>query len=115
MLVACITREAWFSEVGYPSLPDSGDTFIIPSLVPCDDGRNPPNTKQERIIYFKFVSGFIPTSLLNQFIADCISSYNPPLNTTHSLTLHSPQQSTIPLHIKTDTIGSRLGILHQPM
>ena len=71
-LVARITREAWFSEEGYPSLPDSGDTFIVPSLVPRDDGRNPPNTKQERIIYFKFVSGFIPTSLLNQLIADCI-------------------------------------------
>ena len=71
-LVARITREAWFSEEGYPSLPDSGDTFIVPSLVPRYDGRNPPNTKQERLIYFKFVSGFIPTSLLNQLIADCI-------------------------------------------
>ncbi|XP_065895596.1 uncharacterized protein [Dysidea avara] len=71
-LVARITREAWFSEEGYPSLPDRGDTFIVPSLVPCDDGRNPPNTNQERIVYFKFVSGFIPTSLINQLIADCI-------------------------------------------
>ena len=71
-LVARITREAWFSEEGYPSLPDSGDTFIVPSLVPHSDGRNPPNTKQERIIYFKFDSGFIPISLLNQLIADCI-------------------------------------------
>jgi len=71
-LVARITREAWFSEEGYPSLPDSGNNFIVPSLVPRDDGRNPPNTKQERIIYFKFVNGFIPTSLLNQLIADCI-------------------------------------------
>ena len=33
-LVACITREAWFSEEGCPSPPDSGDTFIVPSLVP---------------------------------------------------------------------------------
>ena len=71
-LVACITREAWFSEEGYPLLPDGGDTFIVPSLVPRDDSKNIPNTKQERIIYFKFCSGFIPTSLLNQLIADCI-------------------------------------------
>ena len=71
-LVARITREAWFSEEGYPSLPGCGDTFIVPSLVPRDDGKNIPNTKQERIIYFKFASGFIPTSLLNQLIADCI-------------------------------------------
>ena len=71
-LVACITREAWFSEEGYPSLPDCGDTFIVPSLVPRDGGRKIPNSKRERIIYFKFASGFIPTSLLNQLIADCI-------------------------------------------
>ena len=71
-LLARITREAWFSEEGYPSLPDCGDTFIVPSFVPRDDGKNIPNTKQERIVYFKFVSGFIPTSLLNQLIADCI-------------------------------------------
>ena len=71
-LVARITREVWFSEEGYPSLPDCGDTFIVPSLVPRDDGKNIPNTKQERIVYFKFGNGFIPTSLLNQLIADCI-------------------------------------------
>ena len=71
-LVARITGEAWFSEEGYPSLPDCGDTFIVPSFVPRDDSKNIPNTKQERIIYFKFVNGFIPTSLLNQLIADCI-------------------------------------------
>ena len=71
-LVAHITREAWFSEEGYPSLPDCGDTFIVPSLVPRDDSKNIPNTKQERIIYFKFANDFIPTSLLNQLIADCI-------------------------------------------
>jgi len=71
-LIACITKEAWFSEEGYPSLPKSGNTFIVPSLVPCEAGRHPPNTKQERIIYFKFSSGFIPVSLLNQLIADCI-------------------------------------------
>ena len=71
-LVACITREASFSEEGYPSLPDCGDTFIVPSLVPRDDDKNIPTTKQERIVYFMFASGFIPTSLLNQLIADCI-------------------------------------------
>ena len=71
-LVAHITREAWFSEEGYPSLPDCGDTFIVPSLVPRDDCKNIPNTKQVRMVYFKFASGFIPTSLLNQLIADCI-------------------------------------------
>jgi len=71
-LIARITREAWFSEEGYPSLPDSGDTFIVPSLVPHNDGRSPPNTKRERIIYFKFDNGFIPFSLLNQLIANCI-------------------------------------------
>ena len=71
-LVARITSEAWFSEEGYPSLPDSGDTFIVPSLVPRDDDKNIPNTEQERIVYFWFESGFVPTSLLNQLIADCI-------------------------------------------
>ena len=71
-LVTLISREAWFSEEGYPSLPDCGDTFIVPSLVPRDDGKNIPNTKHERIIYFKFTSGFISTFLLNQLIADCI-------------------------------------------
>ena len=71
-LVARITREAWFSEEGCPSLPDHGDTFIVPSLVPQDDSKNIPNTEQERIVYFRFGSGFIPTSLLNQLIADCI-------------------------------------------
>ena len=71
-LVARITREAWFSEEGYPSLPDSGDTIIVPSLVPRDNGRNPPNSSKERIVYFKFDSGFVPTSLLKQLIADCI-------------------------------------------
>ena len=71
-LVAHINREAWFSEEGYPSLPDSGDTFIVPSLVPCDDGRNNPNSSKESIVYFKFDSGFVPTGLLNHLIADCI-------------------------------------------
>ena len=71
-LVARITREAWFSEEGCPSPPDCGDIFIVPSLVPRDDYKNIPNTKQERIVYFWFRSGFIPTCLLNQLIADCI-------------------------------------------
>ena len=71
-LVAHITREAWFSEKGCPSPPDCGDIFIVPSLVPRDSNKNIPNTKQERIVYFWFRSGFIPTSLLNQLIADCI-------------------------------------------
>ena len=71
-LVARITREAWFIEEGYPSLPDCGDIFIVPSLVPQGNDKIIPNTKQERIVYFKFASGFIPTSLLNQLIADCV-------------------------------------------
>ena len=71
-LVARITNTAWFAEEGLPPLPESSDTFIVPSLVRADDDRNPPETEQERIIYFKFNSGFIPTSLLNQLIAECI-------------------------------------------
>ena len=71
-LLAHITREAWFAEEGLPPLPDSGDTFIIPSLVRADDDRHPPETEQERIVYFMFNNGFIPTSLLNQLIAECI-------------------------------------------
>ena len=71
-LVAHITREAWFAEEDLPPLPESGDTFIVPSLVRADDNRNPPANKQERIIYFKFNNGFIPTSLLNQLITECI-------------------------------------------
>ena len=71
-LVARITREAWFSEEGCPLPPDCGDIFILPSLVPRDNNKNIPNTKQERTVYFYFRSGFIPTSLLNQLIADCI-------------------------------------------
>ena len=76
-LVARITKEAWFSEEGFFSLPDNGvpdngDTFIVPCLVPQEDTRNIPNTKQERIVYFQFTSGFVPVNLLNQLIADCI-------------------------------------------
>jgi len=71
-LLARITREAWFSDEGFPPLPESGDTFIVPSLIHTDGDRNPPETEQERIVYFLFNNGFIPTSLLNQLIADCI-------------------------------------------
>ena len=71
-LVALISREAWFAETGYPSIPESGNTFIVPSLVPCDDTKAIPSTDKERIIYFKINTGFIPTSVLNQLIADCI-------------------------------------------
>ena len=70
-LIARITTSAWFVEEGFPKLPDSGDTFIVPSLVRIDD-RNPPKSRQERIIYFMFESGFIPISLLNRLIAKCI-------------------------------------------
>ena len=71
-LVARITKEAWFSEEDHPSLPDCSNIFIVPSLIPRNDDKNIPNTKQERIVYFKFATDFIPTSLLNQLIADCI-------------------------------------------
>ena len=71
-LIACITKEAWFSEEGCPSLPDHGDVFIVPSLVPRDTTKVPPSTEQERMIYFVFENGFVLVSLLNQLIADCI-------------------------------------------
>ena len=71
-LVARITSTAWFAEERLPLLPESGDMFIVPSLVHADNDRNPPETEQERIIYFMFNSGFVPTSLLNQLIAECI-------------------------------------------
>ena len=64
-LLARITREAWFAEEGLPKLPDSGDTFIVPSVVCATSDRNPPHTEYERIIYFKFNNDFIPTSILN--------------------------------------------------
>ena len=71
-LIARINREAWFSEEQHPFLPDDGDVFIVPSLAYRGDRKSIPNTKWERIIYFKFNSGFIPSSLLNQLIANCI-------------------------------------------
>ena len=71
-LVALISRDAWFAEAGFPSIPESGDTFIVPSLVPRDETKTIPCTDKERIVYFLFNTGFIPTSVLNQLIADCI-------------------------------------------
>ena len=71
-LVARITREAWFLEKGYPSIPKSGDTFIVPSMTLCDGRRTIPDSSKERIVYYRFDSAFIPTSFLNQLIADCI-------------------------------------------
>ena len=71
-LVAQIDNKAWFGDEETFPLPESGDTFIVPSLVPADDERNPPQTEQERIVYFMFNTGFIPTSLLNQLIAECV-------------------------------------------
>ena len=70
-LVAPISREVRFAELECPSIPGSGDTFIVPSLVPRGE-KNIPCTEKERIVYFKFHTGFIPTSLLNQLIAECI-------------------------------------------
>ena len=72
-LIARITKEAWFCEEGHLSLPaDHGDMFIVPSVVPRDVTKVPPTTKVERLIYFVFQNGFVPVSLLNQLIADCI-------------------------------------------
>ena len=71
-LLARITSKAWFAEEGFPTLPDSGDTFIVPSLVRAGNDRNPPETEKENTIYFMFNSGFIPISLLNQLIIECI-------------------------------------------
>ena len=71
-LIARITKEAWFCEEGCPSLQGHGDVFIVPSLVPRDTTKVPPSTKQEKLIYFVFENGFVPVSLLNQLIADCI-------------------------------------------
>ena len=71
-LLVCITSEVLFAEEDFFQLPERGDTFIVPSLVRADDYRTPPRTEKEKIIYFKFNSGFIPMSLLNQLIAECI-------------------------------------------
>jgi len=71
-MMACITRETWFSEKDCPLLPEYGNTFIVPFMVSYNDGKNPPNTFQQRIIYFKFDSGFVPIGLLTNLIAKCI-------------------------------------------
>ena len=71
-LVARVESKAWVGDEEIPPLPESGNTFIVPSLVPANDDRNPPDSEEERIIYFMFKSGFIPTSLVNQLIAECI-------------------------------------------
>ena len=55
--------EVWFAELGYSPIPESGDTFIVPSLVPHGE-KTIPCTDKERIVYFRFQTGFIPTSLL---------------------------------------------------
>ena len=69
-LLGCETT--WFSEEGYSLLPNHEDAIIVPFHVPRDDGKNPPNTLQQRIIYFKFDDGFVPIGLLNKLIAKCI-------------------------------------------
>ena len=72
-LVARITKEAWFSEEGCPSLPlEGGESFIVPCLVPHDVNKVPPNTRRDKNVYFVFYNGFIPNCLLNQLIANCI-------------------------------------------
>ena len=74
-LLAYIPGEAWFREEEFLSPPECGDSFIVPCLVPQDDDKNfksIPANEKERIIYFKFSNGFVPPSLLNQLIADCI-------------------------------------------
>ena len=70
-LFACITN-TWFSEEEIPSLPHHGDAFTVPCLLPQHNDKSVPNTVKERIVYFKFRNGFVPTSLLNQLIAECV-------------------------------------------
>ena len=70
-LLACVTN-AQFSEEEFSSLPDHGDAFIVPCLLPHHDDKSVPNTKTERTVYFTFRNGFVPTSLLNQLIAECV-------------------------------------------
>ena len=74
-LLVRISKDAWFREEGFPTLPKHSDTFIVPCLIPKKINKtikNIPNTDRERIIYFQFSSGFIPVNLLNQLIAACI-------------------------------------------
>ena len=70
-LLACVTN-AQFSEEEFSSLPDHGDAYIVPCLLPQHDDKSVPNTKTERTVYFTFRNGFVPTSLLNQLIAECV-------------------------------------------
>jgi len=65
-------RTAWFSEDGYSLLPNHSDAVIVPFRVYQDDSKNPPNTPQQRKLYFKFDDGFVPIGLLNKLIAKCI-------------------------------------------
>ena len=71
-IIVHVTREAWFSEGDFPLLPEQGDTFIVPFLVSYDNEKNPPNTTQQRKLYFKFDDSFVPIGLLNKLIAKCI-------------------------------------------
>ncbi|XP_065901124.1 cyclic GMP-binding protein C-like isoform X2 [Dysidea avara] len=71
-LVARVTATTWFTEERVPPPDNFGDTFIVPSFVHHDDGRNPPHTKQEKIIFYRFEGGFVPTNLLNQLIVECV-------------------------------------------
>ena len=78
-LLASITKEVapkeaeiWFIEEGCDSLSSSADTYIVPYLLPQRDDKIIPNTDRERIVYFKFSSGFVPANLLHHLIADCI-------------------------------------------
>ena len=69
-LLGCETT--WFSEEGYSLLPNHEDAIIVPFHFPHDDRKSPPNTRLQRIIYFKFHDSFVPTILLNKLIARCI-------------------------------------------
>ena len=69
-LLSRITKDAWFSEEGFPSLPESGDMFIVPSIAHVNGDKNPPKTEHERIVYIMVL--FLATSLVNQLIAECI-------------------------------------------
>ena len=71
-LVAQVTANTWFTEERLPPPDNFGNTFIVPSFVHHDDGRNPPHTKQEKIIFYLFEGGFVPTNLLNQLIVECV-------------------------------------------
>ena len=71
-LVAHVTANAWFTDEDFQPPHNFGDTFIVPSFVHHDDGKSPPKTNQEKIIYYIFDGDFVPTNLLNQLIVQCI-------------------------------------------